>query len=128
MDLQAMGIMQELWLNGTRKPKARYNITREQLKLLCNWVHRVKLPDGCSSNLMGCYKKFLLKFQGMKSHDCHVFMQKLLPSAFRELLLDDVNKALCDLSNFFKDLCSNTLLTSNLRQMERNIAGIVCVH
>ena len=42
----------------------------------------------------------------MKSHDCHVFMQKLLPSDFRELLLNDVHKAICDLSNFFKGLCS----------------------
>ena len=54
-------------------------------------------------------------------------MQKLLPSSFRELLLDDdVNKLLYDLSNFFKDLCSTTLLASDLRKMERNIVGIVC--
>nr|XP_017233132.1 PREDICTED: uncharacterized protein LOC108207183 [Daucus carota subsp. sativus] len=126
MDLQAMGIMRELWLNGTRKPKAKYNLTRDQLKLLCKWVHRLKLPDGCSSNLKRCCKISQLKFQGMKSHDCHVFMQKLLPSAFRELLPDDVNKLLYDLSNFFKDLCSTTLLASDLRKMERNIVGIVC--
>ncbi|XP_063939076.1 uncharacterized protein LOC135148326 [Daucus carota subsp. sativus] len=91
-DLEAMGIMQELWLNGTRKPKARYNLTQDQLKLLCNWVHRVKLPDGFSR----CCKRSQLKFQGMKSHDCHVFMQKLLPSTFCELLPDDVHKVLCD--------------------------------
>ena len=62
----------------------------------------------------------------MKSHDCHVFMQKLLPSPFRELLPDDVHKVLRDLSNFCKDLCSTSLLESNLKQMERNIAGIIC--
>ena len=53
-------------------------------------------------------------------------MLKLLPSSFRELLLDDVNKLLYDLSNFFKDLCSTTLLASDLRKMERNIVGVVC--
>ncbi|XP_063944818.1 uncharacterized protein LOC135151139 [Daucus carota subsp. sativus] len=62
----------------------------------------------------------------MKSHDCHVFMQKLLPSAFRELLPDDVHKVLCDLSNFFKGLCSKELLVSDLVKMQKNIAGIVC--
>ncbi|XP_063946088.1 uncharacterized protein LOC108212435 [Daucus carota subsp. sativus] len=106
-DLEAMGIMQELWLNGTRKQKARYSLTRDQLKLLCNWVHRVKLPDGCSSNLKRCCKRSQLNFQGMKSHDCHVFMQKLLPSAFHELLPDDVHKVLFETNG-------------------KNIAGIVC--
>ena len=62
----------------------------------------------------------------MKSHDCHVFMQKFIPSAFRELLPADVLKAICDLSNFFKDLCSTTLLVSHLKKMEKNIVGIVC--
>ncbi|XP_074327411.1 uncharacterized protein LOC141665331 [Apium graveolens] len=125
-DLKAMGIMQELWMNGRHRPRARYELTRDQLKLLCKWVHRLKLPDGCSSNLKRCCKIAQLKFQGMKSHDCHVFMQKLLSSAFRELLLDDIHKVLCDLSNFFKDLFSTTLLASNIRQLEKNIDGIIC--
>ncbi|XP_074351799.1 uncharacterized protein LOC141690944 [Apium graveolens] len=125
-DLKAMGIMQELWMNGRHRPRARYELTRDQLKLLCKWVHRLKLPDGCSSNLKRCCKIAQLKFQGMKSHDCHVFMQKLLSSAFRELFPDDIHKVLCDLSNFFKDLCSTTLLASNIRQLEKNIAGIIC--
>ena len=125
-DLKAINMMPELWLNGTRKPRAKYTLTREQLKLLCDWVSQLKLPDGCSSNIARCCKVAKLKFQGMKSHDCHVFMQKLLPSAFRELLPDDVHKVLCDLSNFFKGLCSKELLVSDLVKMQKNIAGIVC--
>ncbi|KAL8101236.1 hypothetical protein AgCh_033202 [Apium graveolens] len=53
-DLKVMGIMQELCMNGRHRPRARYELTRDQLKLLCKWVHRLKLPDGCSSNLKRC--------------------------------------------------------------------------
>ena len=53
-DLQALDIMLELWINGSRKPQAKYTFTREQLKLLCDWVNRIKLPDGCSSNIARC--------------------------------------------------------------------------
>ena len=52
MGLQTLGIfMKDLWLNGARKPLAKYNLTREQLGLLCRWVRKVQLPDGCSSNI-----------------------------------------------------------------------------
>jgi hypothetical protein len=40
---------------------------------------------------------------GMKSHDCRVFMQSLMPIAFRSLV-DIVWKPLTELSQFFKDI------------------------
>lgn len=82
--------MKDLWLRGTHKPWAKYYLTQEQLKLLCSWVRKVQLPDGCSSNIKRCVKVPELKFQDMKSHDCHVFMQNLILSTFREILPDDV--------------------------------------
>ncbi|GLT87526.1 hypothetical protein SLE2022_056050 [Rubroshorea leprosula] len=40
----------------------------------------------------------------MKSHDCHVFMQRLLPIAFRDFLIDEVWGPLTEISNFFRAL------------------------
>ena len=48
------------------------------------------------------------KFNNMKSHHCHVFMDTLLPIAFGALP-EDVLKPLSELSQFFKNLCSTTL-------------------
>ena len=50
-------------------------------------------PDGYVSNLFRCVEKGQ-KFSGMKSHDSHVFMQRLLPFAFAELLPTNVYEAL----------------------------------
>ena len=47
----------------------------------------------------------------MKSHDCHVFMQRLIPIAFREMLPSAVWQALTELSLFFKELTSTVLKT-----------------
>ncbi|XP_074377270.1 uncharacterized protein LOC141718785 [Apium graveolens] len=125
-DLEALNIIPELWLNGSRKHKAKYTFNRDQLKLLCNWVVQLKFSDGCSSNIARYCKVSQLKFHEMKSHDCHVFMQKFLPSTLRELLPNDIHKALCDLSNFFKGLCAKELLLSDLVKMQKNVVGIVC--
>ncbi|XP_015160877.1 uncharacterized protein [Solanum tuberosum] len=62
----------------------------------------------------------------MKSHDCHVFMQRLLPIAFRELLPSNVWQALTELSLFFKDLTSTTLRVDDMERLERDIPQILC--
>jgi hypothetical protein len=37
----------------------------------------------------------------MKSHDCHVFIQTLIPLAFRDLLPKGIWDALMEISHFF---------------------------
>ncbi|WMV13796.1 hypothetical protein MTR67_007181 [Solanum verrucosum] len=90
-------------------PKAIYTIDKEARVILFNWVKGLKFPDGYVSNLGRCPDTNAKRIFGMKSHDCHVFMQRLMPIAFRELLPSNVWQALTELSLFFKDLTSTTL-------------------
>jgi len=46
------------------------------------------------------------KIYGMKSHDCHVFMQRLIPLAFHDMLPRPIWKVLTELSLFFKEICA----------------------
>ncbi|XP_021719113.1 uncharacterized protein LOC110686833 [Chenopodium quinoa] len=61
----------------------------------------------------------------MKSH-CHVFMERLLPVAMRELLPDNVWKAVTEISQFFRDLCSYTIKVDDVTRLEKNIPEILC--
>ena len=63
---------------------------------------------------------------GMKSHDCHVFMERLLPIAFREMLPEPIWKAMTEVSLFFRELCSTTLKVEQLEKMEKNIVVTLC--
>lgn len=65
---------------------------------------------------------------GMKSHDCHVFMQRLMPIAFCELLPSIVWQALTELSLFCKDLTSTTLRVDDIKILEVEIPQILCIH
>ncbi|CAM8992321.1 unnamed protein product [Rhodiola kirilowii] len=127
LDLMHMKIRKELWLqpNG-RKPKAKYTISKDQLLQLCDWVSKLKFPDGYVSNIARCSKVDQGKFQGMKSHDCHVFLQKLMPIAFRELLPRDVVDNLSGISNFFRNISSTVLKVEDLDKLEKDIVKIMC--
>ncbi|XP_020238482.1 uncharacterized protein LOC109817593 isoform X2 [Cajanus cajan] len=61
----------------------------------------------------------------MKSHDSHVFMERLLPIAFRALP-HQVWNPITELSKFFKDLCSTILRVDDLLLMEQNIIITTC--
>ncbi|XP_050229123.1 uncharacterized protein LOC126678265 [Mercurialis annua] len=68
-----------------RFPKAIYALDRDSKRVFLEWIQKIKFPDGYASNLSRCVDLKGLKMHGMKSHDCHVFMQRLLPIALREL-------------------------------------------
>jgi len=107
------------------KPKANYAFTLEQKKALCEWVKELKMPDGYASYMSNCVDMSNATLSGMKSHDCHVFMESLLPTAFSGLP-EYVWKSLTELSQFFKALCSTVLREEDLLKVERNIPIILC--
>ena len=81
--------------NDGRIPVPIFRLSAEAKAALFKWVASdVKFSDGYVSNLSRCVDHQGQKFSGMKSHDCHVFMQRLLPFAFAELLPKKVHEAL----------------------------------
>ncbi|XP_049368611.1 uncharacterized protein LOC125833494 [Solanum verrucosum] len=115
--------LQESANNKLLKPKASYSFTMEHKRKICEWVESLKISDGYTSNLG---KRVDIEYgilHGMKSHDCHVFMEQLLPIAFCGLP-ENIWKPMAEISLFFKDLCSSTLRVENLVRMAKNIVVI----
>ena len=83
------------------------------------------MQDGYALNLGRCVNITQGKFFGMQSHNCHVFMECLLPIALRELP-DHIWRPLTELSEYFRDLCSSTLKVDHLLVIEKNIPIILC--
>jgi len=94
--------------------------------VVCEWIRKLKFPDGYALNFSRCVDVRNASLHNMKSHDCHVFMQRLLPLAFRDLLPTNVWNVLTELSQFFQDLCSSKLHVDDVVRLENNIAEILC--
>jgi len=107
------------------KPKANYTLTKDENKIFCHWIKELRMPNGYFSNLARCADTEKGSIHGMKSHDCHVFMETLLPIAFSSLPIHMLNPLL-EISHFFKDLCSTILKEYSIRRLEENIPFILC--
>jgi hypothetical protein len=113
--------------NGkTVKPKAPYVLSKEQKMLVLNWLKKLKLPDGYASNIGNSVNLEEGKMQGLKSHDCHVLLDRLIPIAFRDLLPDRIWGPLTELSEFFRALTSSSLRVDDMAQLEKSIVVTLC--
>ncbi|XP_077247212.1 uncharacterized protein LOC143886926 [Tasmannia lanceolata] len=131
LDLQEMGLRRTLHpvttiRNKTYLPPACFTMSPKEKEVLCNILKDVKLPDGYSSNISRHVNVRERKISGLKSHDCHVLMQQLLPLAIRSSLPKNVSSVLIELCNFFKELCSKVLNVGDLLKLQDRIALTLC--
>ncbi|GJZ26862.1 hypothetical protein Tco_0571115 [Tanacetum coccineum] len=103
-DLKSLGIRSGLWLGQNKngkcsKPQAAYSFTPADRKKFCQFIKGVKLPDGFGSYFKHKSPILDTNITGLKSHDCHIMMQRLLPYDFRQYLPRDskVIDILCNL-------------------------------
>jgi hypothetical protein len=121
VDLEERGIRKELHLlddsgNASSKPKACYVLTPEAKKKFLQFVSNVKFPDGYASNISRCVNmEGGGSMHGLKTHDCHILLQRILPVGLRGLVRKDVYEVIAELGRFFRQLCSKTLKVDALQ-------------
>ncbi|WVZ93118.1 hypothetical protein U9M48_039124 [Paspalum notatum var. saurae] len=60
------------------------------------------------------------KLTGLKSHDYHIIIERLLPVMFRGYFKDELWKLLAELSYFYRHLCAKTVSKSLMVKFEGN--------
>ncbi|XVE92524.1 hypothetical protein REPUB_Repub01dG0104600 [Reevesia pubescens] len=126
LDLKKLGLRSDLHPVELSKekfllPAACYTMSPTEKEQMLGVLKGTKVPDSYSSNISRCVKLKQRKLIGLKSHDCHVLMQDLLPIAIREVLQDNVAHAITDLCAYFKEICSKVLKVSRLEKLEAQI-------
>jgi hypothetical protein len=56
-------------------------MSKGEKQQFCKVLHDIKVPNGYSSNISICVNIAQEKIIGLKSHDCPILMQQLLPVA-----------------------------------------------
>ncbi|KAL3616094.1 hypothetical protein CASFOL_040388 [Castilleja foliolosa] len=131
LDLEDMKIRKELHLinKGNGKyatPPASYVMTTKERRDFCDFIRSVKFPDGYASNIARCVTSNDQKLSGMKSHDCHVILQRILPVGIRGSVTKEVREVLTELGHFFQNLCCKKLNKTELEKMKEDICLILC--
>ncbi|KAL3839069.1 hypothetical protein ACJIZ3_023660 [Penstemon smallii] len=139
LDLKDMGIRSELHLktlDGAKankdgkvrflKPRAIYTLSQKDRQGFCQFLKAVKFPDGYAANISSRVSIKDCKITGLKSHDCHVLLERLLPVGMRGFLNKDVLNAITELSSFFRKLCSRTFKLDVPDYLEKKMPVIFC--
>ena len=113
LDLADLKIRKELQLQHSGDsydmPKARYTLSKSKKIEFCNFLKEAKFLDGYASNIQRCLNADSIKWQGLKTHDSHILLQRIIPAGLRGLLDDDIYQTLAKFSKFFRELCSQKL-------------------
>jgi hypothetical protein len=108
------------------KPRAPFCIDTDDKITILKWFQELMFPDGYAANIACGVNFFQRNFFGLKSHDYHIFIERLLPAAFRGFLPENVWLCLAELSYFYRQLCAKRLSKDVVSLMEENIAVLLC--
>ncbi|KAL5577584.1 hypothetical protein UlMin_019283 [Ulmus minor] len=129
-DLAKLGIRHELHLfkdgNKLMKPAADYTFSEANRRKFCRFIISVKFPDGFASNMSKKVAQNDSRLLGLKSHDCHVIMQRLLLVGCRSLVTKNIWSTIVELCTFFKQLCASTVNVSDMVEAQKQLVLILC--
>ena len=107
-------------------PIAPYQVKPALRPKVFSWIQDVKYPQGYAANISRCVKVGEEKIIGMKTHDCHVLLQRLLLVVIRPMLHGDVVEPLVALSRFWQKLCAQELKKVDVLTLKEDIVYILC--
>src|SRR5664279_4354477 len=103
--------------NKWRKPKPPFVLTREQRKEALMWIAMLMFPDGYAENLRMGVKLAAMKIIGLKSHDYHIWLERLLPVMVRGYIPEGHWRVLAELSYFFRVLSAKEVSPTVIKEM-----------
>jgi hypothetical protein len=107
-------------------PRANYQLIPEGKKIFCTVIKYATFPDGYASNFFPKVNLEEKRLVGMKSHDCHIIMQDLMPLALYRSLPRSVSAPLIQLCKYFKVLYSKVIDVVEIEKWEAKIPEIMC--
>ncbi|XP_065872300.1 uncharacterized protein [Euphorbia lathyris] len=107
-------------------PVACYVMTKKEKEKFIEFLKSLKFPDGYASNISRCVSSGEVKISSLKSHDCHVLLQRILPAGVRGCLNKEMSNLLAELGHFFQRLCCKKLKKTEVEKMRDDICLILC--
>ena len=83
------------------KPHAFFSLSPNERDGFYDFLRSVKYPDGYATNISRLVNAKNGRLSCLKSHDCHVLLQRILPIGLRRFADKDISIVLFELGNFF---------------------------
>jgi hypothetical protein len=103
------------------RPKADFVLARKHRREVLEWIQTLIFPNGYAGNLRRGVNLSTLRVNGMKSHDYHIWIERLLLAMVRGYVFEHVWLALVKLSYFFRQLCAKELSWTVIKDLENMV-------
>jgi hypothetical protein len=100
------------------KPHGPFYLKPKQRKEVLKWLKSLKFPDDYAAGLRRILNVMTRKLTGLKSHDYHIIMERVMTIMFRGYHDDVVWKVLTELSYFYRHLCANEIAIEMMEKLE----------
>jgi hypothetical protein len=90
------------------------------------WLKNLKFLDGYEIGFRRAVNLKTNKITGLKSHDYHIMMERLLPIMFRGYFNASIWMALAELSYFYRQLCAKEIKKDVMEKLETEIPVLIC--
>jgi hypothetical protein len=90
------------------------------------WMKKIKFPDGYAVGLKRAVNLKMEKLTGLKSHDFHILMERIIPLMFRGYMPDTMWQAIVELSYFYRQICAKEISKNMMEKLEKEIPVLLC--
>ncbi|XP_048596365.1 uncharacterized protein LOC125578114 [Brassica napus] len=129
-ELEDIGIKKHLHIEVRGKktylPPAAYWLSKKEKTIFCQRLAKFRGLDGNCGNIANSVSVNPPNIGSLKSHDHHVLVQNLLPSALRGLLHRGPRIAISRLCSYFNRLCQRIIDPEKLISMETEFVETMC--
>ncbi|KAK1603053.1 hypothetical protein QYE76_017018 [Lolium multiflorum] len=109
------------------KPHAPFCLTKAQKREVFQWMKdSLFFPDGFAANWMRGLNIETLRVQGLKSHDYHVWLERIMPVMIRGYVPEKTWRVLARLSYFFRQICARELDTKVIEKLDEQAPMLLC--
>jgi hypothetical protein len=90
------------------------------------WMKGLKFPNGYAAGLRRYMNMVTGMLIGLKSHDYHIIMERLLPIMFQGYFDDAMWTVLVEQSYFYRQLCDKEIAVEMMQKLENEILVLLC--
>jgi hypothetical protein len=108
------------------RPKAPYCLKPTERKEVLKWLRTLKFLDHHATNIKRALNFGTGKLNGLKSHNYHIFIERLMLVMFCGYFKADLWKMFVELSYFYRQICAKQISKAMMQKFKKEIAVVVC--
>jgi hypothetical protein len=111
--------------NG-KPPRALFYLTSKDKIEVMRWMKKIKFPDGYAAGLKRAVNLKTGKLTGLKSHDFHILMERIIPVMFHGYMPDAMWQAIAELSYFYRQIYAKEISKNMMEKLEKETPVLLC--